>query len=191
MKQLFLPLFRRLQLIQQPLLVKIMVAMLLVTLVPLAVIGYFNVSNTRNSLEEAISQGLQSETDSIQATITNFFAEQVAIVQGIALDETVVTTLHERNASYQGNEAAILDEILELDALWTGDSGNEELISRTLSTNSAVNPVAGQLGTIKTAFPEHIEVFLTDVHGATVGSTDRLSDYYQADEGWWQVSGTN
>lgn len=186
MKQLFLPLFRRLQAIQQPLLVKIMVAMLIVTLIPLSIVGYFNIRNTRSTLGQAIGQGLQTETSAIQTSVTKFFAEQIAIVQGIALDETVVMALQERNASYTGDDSAIIDGILELDAIWTSDSGNEALIEQTLSTNTAVNPVAGQLGTIKAAFPEHIEVFLTDVHGATVGSTDRLSDYYQADEGWWQ-----
>jgi methyl-accepting chemotaxis protein len=40
-------------------------------------------------------------------------------------------------------------------------------------------------------FPQHAEIFVTDKYGANVASTGRTSDYYQADEGWWQAAWNN
>ena len=37
-------------------------------------------------------------------------------------------------------------------------------------------------------FPSHVEVFITDKYGANVAATNLTSDYYQADEAWWQAT---
>ena len=36
-------------------------------------------------------------------------------------------------------------------------------------------------------FPEHLEVFVTDKYGVSIAASDRITDYYQADEEWWKT----
>ena len=61
-------------------------------------------------------------------------------------------------------------------------------IQKIITPDPAINPVAFQLRDFAEAFPNHVEVFVTDRYGATLAATNRLSDYYQADEAWWQAA---
>ncbi|MEM7112566.1 MAG: methyl-accepting chemotaxis protein [Chloroflexota bacterium] len=177
--------------IRIPLFFRLMVAILLTTLIPLALVGFLNTRNTQTELEQAIGTGFQDEAESFSNNIARFLGEQVSIVESIALDATIKEAAIAQNNSFEGGEQAILDEILARDQTWINGSGSEGIITRTLSTDPSINPVTSQLVGHKAAFQDHIEIFVTDMRGATVGSTDRLSDYYQADEGWWQAAYAN
>ena len=39
--------------------------------------------------------------------------------------------------------------------------------------------------------PKFIEIFITDKHGVNVCQTNKTTDYYQADEAWWQKTYSN
>lgn len=192
MKPLIKKALRSLQKIQQPLSVKIIAAMLIVTLIPLLAVGYFSIRNTRQALELTIGQGLAAEATGFEKGLATFFSEQVSIVHSFALDETLIAEARAKDAEYAGlSEAAIQEKILELDKIWTTGSGNDDIVVQTLSRDPAVNRLAGQLAAYKAVFTEHIEIFVTDKYGATLASTDMLSDYYQADEEWWQAAYAN
>lgn len=171
--------------------VRIMVAMLITTLVPLTIVGILEIRQTQTELETAIGTRFQDEAENFSGDIARFLAEQVSIVESIALDQTIKTAVIAQNNSFQGGEQAILDEILARDETWINGSGNEGIFTRTLSTDPNINPVTSQIVDNKAIFQNHVEIFVTDARGATVGSTDRLSDYYQADEGWWQAAFAN
>ena len=60
-----------------------------------------------------------------------------------------------------------------------------------LSVDETVNPFAEAAGVLldfDVEFADHVETFLTDRFGGTIASTEQLSDYYQADEEWWQAA---
>ncbi|MCB9431285.1 MAG: methyl-accepting chemotaxis protein [Ardenticatenaceae bacterium] len=192
MRPLIKRIFRAIQRVEQPLAVKIVVAVLIVTLIPLLTIGLFNVRNMQQALGLTINQGLEAEVVGFEKSIATFFSEQVSIIHSLALDETLVAELQAKNAEYAGlSDAAIQAQIATLDEIWTTGTGTEDIVVQTLSHDPAVNRVVGQLAAYKGTFAEHIEIFVTDEYGATLASTDLLSDYYQADEGWWQAAYAN
>lgn len=79
---------------------------------------------------------------------------------------------------------------IQKDKIWqTADSANnnsDPLVREHLTNSAALN-----LFEYQKTFPDNIEVFVTDIHGALVGTTNRTSDYYQADETWWQAAYNN
>ena len=50
------------------------------------------------------------------------------------------------------------------------------------------NQTARELRAFQSAFPNNAEIFATDINGVITGATKRTSDYYQADEDWWQAA---
>lgn len=48
------------------------------------------------------------------------------------------------------------------------------------------NAVAKKLKRLQKAHLEFVEIFIADKYGLNVGQTNITSDYYQADEDWWQ-----
>ena len=52
-------------------------------------------------------------------------------------------------------------------------------------------PLSAELIKFRAQNPENVEVFLTDLPGVSLATTDRTSDYLQSDEGWWQSAYLN
>ncbi len=174
-----------------PLAVKLLVAMLLTTMIPLALVGFLNARNTATVLDKTIGGAFEEEAQDVSALIAKFLGEQTSALESLSTNTLIKNALYTRNASYRGSDEEILAELLALDETWRAGTDTEPLIARTLSTKSSVNSVTPVLRGFKDVFDEHTEVFLTDIRGGTIGATNRLSDYYQADEEWWQVAFNN
>jgi serine phosphatase RsbU (regulator of sigma subunit) len=48
------------------------------------------------------------------------------------------------------------------------------------------NEIAGQLNAFRSLHRVFAEIFVTDANGRLLAATDKTSDYWQADEDWWQ-----
>jgi hypothetical protein len=142
----------------------------------------------RSALTRQVGENFQTGAEGLNHLVGAFFLEKVGQIQTLAVTDSLRQALAERNASYQGGRTEALAQIQASDAHWTGARDDDPLIRRTTDPDPAANPVAAQLATFLQAFPAHTELFATDRFGATVGATGRLSDYYQADEAWWQAA---
>ena len=141
-----------------------------------------------SALTQRVGAGLQLQAES-QADIVNiFFHEKVSQIQVLGLGDIIEETLEERNESYVGSSEQILAEIQALDEQWIAADDNDPLLLSVLSPDPEINEIAFQLSDVDRYLPDHVEVFVTDRYGATVASNNRLSDYYQADEAWWQAA---
>ncbi len=78
-------------------------------------------------------------------------------------------------------------QIEQLDQQWraadAADNNNDPLVASVLYNN-----LASDLRLFQEDFPQHVEVFLTNQQGLSIATTNRTSDYYQADEEWWQTA---
>ena len=118
-----------------------------------------------------VAQTLQNELDKLNVlALTNAVQEQSAAA-------TTADTLSQA-------------EIQQLDQQWkaadAANNNNDPLVSSILNNNLSV-----ELRKYQTKYPENVEVFLTDLPGVSIASTDRTSDYLQSDEDWWQVAYSN
>jgi GAF domain-containing protein/HAMP domain-containing protein len=166
---------------------KLITAFLIVTLIPIALLAYLNDRNTRVTLTSSTGSSLKALANAQALLIGNELARQVAEL--LALGQTPDV----RNAAIAANAYSGLltpsleDEINRLDQQWraadAADNNNDPLVYARLN-----NPLAATLRDYRAILPENVEVFVTDKYGALVAATNRTSDYYQADEAWWQAS---
>jgi GAF domain-containing protein/HAMP domain-containing protein len=168
-------------------------AKMLITFVAVAAIAVVGVSfmtlrSMRSAFTEQIGESYTVEAESLGRLVGSFFKARVSQVVALTTIDGIKDQLEERNQSYTGSSAAILAEIQALDEQWVAAGDDDPFIRGIITPDLAVNPTAVQLECYLETFPSHTEIFVTDRYGATLGATGRLSDYYQADEGWWQAA---
>ena len=103
----------------------------------------------------------------------------------IAESEQIKEAVRESNLKYAGkSDDEILEKLNTVDRQWLDAKGQTAIADGLLNNGSShylrelVQVSKGEIG----------EIFVTDVHGATVAMSSRLTDYYQADEQWWEHS---
>ena len=111
-------------------------------------------------------KGLESQVENLLAVGTQF--------EGIS---------EEVSMSYVGKDNEVVGQIIKLDQEWLTASDQSTLIQGVLG-----NETADKLREFQEIFPNHVELFLTDMYGANIAATNRTSDYYQADEDWWKLT---
>jgi len=136
-------------------------------------------TTTTNTLTDQIGEQLNTVAKSRASVVGDYLAGQVEVLKTLALDETIRQSVRAANALKPD-----LENILALDERWQqalANGSNDSLIHSRLSSS-----LSNDLRAFQSISPQHIEVFVTDKQGALVASTGITSDYYQADEPWWQ-----
>ena len=163
---------------------KLLANIITLTLLSIGILAAVNYYNSRSNLTTNAGAGLKSVANSQAAAIGNVLIQEAHVLQSFDLSKLVQDRVDEVNASYGPDQAANLQQIELLDQQWRAadkaNNDNDPLVSGVLDS-----VVASELSEFKETFPENAEVFVTDQYGALVTSTNRTSDYYQADEGWW------
>jgi len=168
--------------------VKLITAVVGVTAIAVVVVAGITFGAMQSALENQIGESYLIKTESMAQFIISFFKDKVTQIVSLTMADTIKTELAARNQSYTGSPDAILAEIQALDAQWVAAGDDDALINSIITPDPAVNPTAYQLMDFLETFSDQSEIFITDRYGATVGATNRLSDYYQADEEWWQAA---
>jgi GAF domain-containing protein/HAMP domain-containing protein len=171
-------------------LAKLLTAFIGVTLVATGVLGAFMYITTSNNLRANLERELTAQATDRATRIGNLLNEQITALTTLSLNEALQDAVKTQNGSYVGSATAIQATLDTLDAQWraadAADNNNDFLVQWNLT-----NTVARELIEYQQIFPDNVEVFATDVYGGLVGTTNRTSDYYQADEGWWQAAYNN
>ncbi len=130
---------------------------------------------------------LGSRIATAQRVIAASLESQISLLRSIAAGDELEQILAVIDSRYTGTAAEIEANLLALDAMWReSQSESDPLIRGVLD-----HPVANGLKEFNQSFPDHVEVFITDRYGAAVAATNLTSDYYQADEAWWQAAWNN
>ena len=137
-------------------------------------------SITRESLTEQLNEKFQLIGRSSALAVVELLEQQLEIVQTLSLDSGLRALVNVQNSQYSDDEEDTLNRILERDDEWVNDE------SGGLQNFITNNTTALTLRKFQNIFPGHVEMFLTDQYGGLVGATNVTSDYYQADEEWWQ-----
>ena len=112
---------------------------------------------------------------------------QVSALQAFSLNKALKDGVEAINAQHDREPQQMQANLQKLDREWiAADKGDIFVFSR-LNNPSA----ASELKEYSKTFPDNVEVFVTDKYGGLVAATNRTSDYYQADEGWWQAAWNN
>ena len=150
-------------------------------------VGAFLTNRELNaSLTESIGNNLGELANARSTEVGLTIERELQALKVLALNRTL------KDAGLVASRATPLsqDEISQLDQQWrAADAANNDsdpLVAAVLN-----NKVSSELRVFREQFPQQVEVFLTDTQGLNIASTNRTSDYLQADEEWWQAAYEN
>lgn len=170
---------------------KLIIAFVAVATIALGTLAIITANTNRIRTLQTAGQNLTVETASRAIAVGETLAKELQSLQAFGLSKTLQDRTEAATASYVGKSPTTIEaEIKRLDEQWRtadiADNSNDPLIRRVLNEE-----ISSELNEYRLAFPENVEVFVTDRYGANISATNRTSDYYQADEEWWQAAYNN
>ena len=161
---------------------KMITAFLGITLVVAILLSVMVFFTSQARLQALIGSQLKYNANSQALIIGDNLTKQVDLLKSLALEGPMVAYIEAANAGYTGSEAEIQARLQELDEEWI----NAPDTSEPLVKDRLFKQISLDLRQFQVQFIDHVEIFFTDRYGGIVAATNRTSDYYQADEGWWQ-----
>lgn len=168
-----------------PLRLKLMLMFLIMTIASASIIAFFSERTITAELTTNAGAAMQNTANQSGLAVGDFLDRQISLLESFALSKVVQDEIEQTNASYT-TTTNIQSTIEALDKQWLAAADTDSLVQERLNSE-----VAGELKEYRSTFPENVEVFVTDRYGALMAATNRTSDYYQADEAWWQKAWNN
>ncbi len=122
---------------------------------------------TARMLSQSVSEMIDQEVEELQGHLSSNVWKQT--VEG--------ANLHYGTLSPE----AILNEMQEMDKKWVPAKEDSAFIKSYLE-----RPLSRRLKNLTAVDENFAEIFLTDRYGGVVAASAKTSDFYQADESWWQ-----
>jgi PAS domain S-box-containing protein len=154
-------------------------------------VALFSISAVAFATNRVISTEIQQQAGANLAALAKGKALEIGAMlnrdkntlESLVLNESLQSNLRTANANSTSDPTylALLDE------QWRAAKDNSD----PLIQSAVNNPVAEEMREYQGRFPEFAEIFLTNKYGGNIASTTRTSDYYQADEDWWQEAWNN
>lgn len=159
-------------------------------------VGAISVYQSKQVLTEIIGKNASISVVESMDKIEIATLDRIEEWQHFTEDETLKNKLLLSNENFSniGTDKDILSHIQEIDNIWMNTTNNDdfhfllELINNNLS-KKLFDKIS--FYNSKYNFSLFGEVFLTNKYGAVIALTDKTTDYYQADESWWQVAKDN
>lgn len=163
-----------------PLRAKLLLVFLIITALSASSVAFFSDQTTTAGLTTDVGAALKNTANQSGLTVGEYLNRQISLLRSFGLSKIVQDGVLKASESYTST-ATIQSGIEAIDRQWIKAKDTDPLIQSKIT-----NEIAGELQEYRSTFPDNVEVFVTDKYGALVASTNRTSDYYQADEGWWQ-----
>lgn len=152
-------------------------AFLALTFFTISAVGVVTNLVATAQLDEVLGKSFSDLSSRMALETGNTIARNKVAMDSLALNKFVQDSVAEANI----NGTSDVTLLTVVDQRWRSASDNNSLIRGVLD-----NELADELLELQARLPQYAEIFITDRYGAIIASTDRTSDYYQADEEWWQ-----
>jgi GAF domain-containing protein/HAMP domain-containing protein len=162
---------------------KLIVSFVTVALLSVALTGGVLEGSLRLLLVDDIGANLSSLANLAAQSIVVAIDHEGDLLRTISNDPVLLETVDVANGSAPLSEA----QIRVLDERWRAQSAAGLLTDPQFMAVLESKP-AVKLREFQNTFPYHVEMFLTDRQGVNLAATNLTTDYYQADEEWWQVA---
>jgi GAF domain-containing protein/HAMP domain-containing protein len=165
-----------------PLSIKLIFFFVVVVVVTEFTLVYFSSSTISQELLKNKGDSLRASGETTADEIATVIQENtVSPMIALSLNKLVQDRVAQVNAGYQGTPDAIPAQLQALDKEWVNDPDTADLIQSRITGD-----LATELTEFRAHFPANAEIFVTDQYGGVVVASNRTTDYYQADEEWWQ-----
>jgi signal transduction histidine kinase len=162
---------------------KLIIAFLFISFSSVATVALVMNYITSKALANEVETELSNLANSQGVAVGNLLLHQIELLQSLRVNEILLNKATLSNSLYEDDLEAIQTDFAVLDEEWKM-AVETDLMAQIVLTNSA----ADELLAFRHSFPDHIEIFITDRYGALLAATNLTTDYYQADEPWWQAA---
>ncbi len=155
--------------------------------------GYVAVDASRKALQESIGKTSLLLASQILSNVDRAIHYRIEQLQIASKDVARDTQLGDSNRAFAALENAHA-YITQRDAEWTSvpqeavTPAMRDLIDNPLSEYLRTSLASSDFYRTEYGYELFPEIFVTNKYGANVAQTQKTSDYYQADEEWWQVA---
>ncbi len=137
-----------------------------------------------NLLRQTIGRDYVSMARLLGSAMDRIISREISSTEVFMSSSERLLKIKEYNLKYQ----VMSDEkrkayFKDMDEKWVKASDNDPLIAEYTKS-----PIGNRLREIARDDPSVAEIFMTDKYGGLVAASGRTSDFYQADEEWWQKS---
>ena len=161
---------------------KLVVTFVAIALVSISAVGYVSIRSANTGFNKELGVNFNELASRMARETGDSILSNKIALDGLVLNKFIQDSVEEANQAGTSN----LSFMKYLDQQWVSVVYDDQLIKGVLA-----NPLAGELRELQDRMPQYAELFVTDKYGAIIASTDRTSDYYQADEEWWQSAWNN
>ncbi|MFT3892836.1 MAG: GAF domain-containing protein [Anaerolineales bacterium] len=161
---------------------KLVVSFVAVAIFAITAVSLITYQITSAQITERVGENLAASADGMALEITSNLDDGINTLQTLSLTKFLQETSQNSSAAGTSN----VSTLISVDKQWAAADDSSPLVKRVLN-----NGLSEELSKFQKQFPEYVEVFVTDKYGAIIASTNRTSDYYQADEEWWQSAWNN
>lgn len=144
---------------------------------------YINFVFLSRSLTQNSGEKISLIADKTGELIRGEIDNEIKLLSSIALSPRTREEIVRANKNYEDLSFLSQEEKnRRLDEEWTRQAASIEALKRNIEFSS----VSQYLRDLQKTNSNEVEIFITDQHGFNVAMTGRTSDYWQADEEWWQ-----
>lgn len=149
--------------------------------------GYFALRTSQTTLEEAIGNNSADLAEQILDKISRNIHSRIEEIQAYSTDELAKKCIALSNERFE-NMPDPNGYIAQIDRDWV--NGADLPIISELTSNEPARELQSRQKFYqnKYGYPLLAEILITNRYGANVAQTGRATDYYQADEEWWQIA---
>lgn len=161
---------------------KLTLSFVVINLLAVGIVGLVVNRITRIQISEQVGSNLYSISNGTASQVSSRLEDTLNTLEVLSLNRFLQDTLESASESNVFDQSAFE----RLDQQWAAAKDTDPLIQEVIN-----NELAVELKESQAKFANYAEIFVTDKYGSIVASTNRTSDYYQADEEWWQVAWNN
>jgi hypothetical protein len=159
-----------------------LLALFLFISIPFILIGSLLIlSSVRSGVSRTIGDHFAELAAANARYLDSYVLLKVTSVSRLAVSPSLVAEVTNANARHTGDAEVVRDRLLRADEEWQMTHGLTPLSIDIVGRESSEF-----LKKVASFNPAYREILLTDEYGALVAATNLTTDYYQADEPWWQ-----
>ena len=161
-----------------------------IILVMTIILSLYSITVSRDSLADSVGISSIILAENTIKRIDNALYQNIHDLQLYSREELIQKTVFDSNTAFQQMND-IQSYIRQRDREWISTPLDKETeFMRNLISNELSDDLRKKFVTywkIKYGYDFYEEIFVTNKYGANVAQSQRTSDYYQADEEWWQI----
>ncbi|MDD4203319.1 MAG: PAS domain S-box protein, partial [Candidatus Omnitrophica bacterium] len=171
---------------------KLVITFLTISLFVL-IVGYFSANKAQHLLKEEIGKSSTIICQELMANIDKDINTKIEILELYFKNTVLFEDFLISNKEF-GEKENIQTYIDQQDRIWVGsDRTAVTPFMEALIRNSFSQNLKSLRSYLKTLYGEDVfgEIFVTNKYGAIIALTNKTSDFFQADEQWWQEAKKN